>query len=290
VQRLIATLALLLALAASGAALDRAHYRELQSKAAGFYKQKDWPGLKQTLLEIGRELPAVTPRQMLTMASVEMHLGNKAEALKWMQRYAATGLTYDVASDDDLAPLARDPAFNTVANRLEGNSKPIEKAELVCSLPIADLMPEDLTFQSSSKTFYMSSVQHHSLYGVTPPKPGTKECVAVEVPLPADAKRWPTLAVSWDEQRKALWMSTSAMRGVSGFPQEDEGKAALLAVDPKSGKVIRRLELATDSPSVLGDMSIGKDGTVYITDSVSGGVYRIATGDLGQARLEKIAD
>jgi len=37
-------------------------------------------------------------------------------------------------------------------------------------------------------------------------------------------------------------------------------------------------------------MSIGKDGAVYVTDSLGGGVYRVLPGDLAQAKLEKIAD
>jgi hypothetical protein len=276
--------------ALSAAAIDRAHYRELGRKARKLGEQKDWAGLKQVLIEIGRELPADTPRQMLTMASVETHLGNRAEALQWMQKYAATGLTYDVASDDDLAPLVKDPAFTAIASRFTENGKTIDKAELVCSLPIADLMPEDLTYQSSSKTFFMSSVQHHSLYRVTLPRAADKQCAAAEVPLTADAKRWPTLAVLWDERRKLIWLTTSAMPGFAGIAKEDEGKASLLGIDGKSGRVLRRLDLGSDAPAVLGDMSIAKDGTLFVTDSIGGGVYRLAAGDLAQAKLEKIAE
>src|SRR6185369_2987164 len=40
----------------------------------------------------------------------------------------------------------------------------------------------------------------------------------------------------------------------------------------------------------LGDMSIAKDGTIYVTDSIGGGAYRVAPGPLAAARLEKIGD
>ena len=289
-KRRLLAVAIAFSLALPTLAIDRAHYRELGRKARKLAEQKDWAGFKQVLIEIGSELPDDTPRQMLTMASVEMRLGNKAEALKWMEKYAAAGLTYDVASDDDLAALDKDPAFAPLAKQMQTNRKPIEKAELVCTLPVVDLMPEDLTYQRSSKNFFVSSVQHHSLYRVTLPRAGSKECAAEEVPLAADAKRWPTQAVSWDERRKLIWLSTSAMPGFTGFPKEDEGKAALLALDAKSGKVLRRVDLATDSPAVLGDMAIAKDGTLYVTDSIGGGVYRVAAGDLAQMKLEKIAD
>jgi hypothetical protein len=40
---------------------------------------------------------------------------------------------------------------------------------------------------------------------------------------------------------------------------------------------------------VLGDMCVTDDGSVYVTDSIGGGVYRVH-GDLQTAKLEKIAD
>jgi hypothetical protein len=288
--RLLASFTLILLLHSVSAALDKAHYRELQKKAAALARQKDWAGYKQALIEIGHELPGDTPRQMLVMASVEMHLGNKAEALRWMKEYAATGLTYDVASDEDLAALADNSEYRPIAAQMTANKEPIEKAELVCSLPVDGLMPEDLAYIPAKRSFVVSSVQHHSLYKVTLPAKKGERCGISELSIPAEAKRWPTLAVSWDGRRHIVWVSSSAMPGFEGFPKEDSGKATLLAIDPHSGKLRRRLDLASESAAVLGDMSIAKDGTLYATDSIGGGVYRVPPGPLASARLEKIAD
>jgi DNA-binding beta-propeller fold protein YncE len=79
------------------------------------------------------------------------------------------------------------------------------------------------------------------------------------------------------------------MPGFSGFPKEDEGKAVLMEIDSVSGKVLRRFEPGTTGPAVLGDMCVTGQGTVYVTDSLGGGVYRLH-GDLQTAKLEKIAD
>src|SRR3954465_3859963 len=266
--RLLASFTLILLLHSVSAALDKAHYRELQEKAAALARQKDWAGYKQAVIEIGRELPGDTPRQMLVMASVEMHLGNKTEALRWMERYAAMGLTYDVAADEDLAALQRDPAFHAIANTFAENSKSIRKAELVCSLALHDKIPEDIAYVPPARSFFTTSVRRHGLYRAAKLKKASPICTAQAIPLSEAARRWPTLALSWDARRKVLWMSTSAMPGFSGFPKEDEGKAALLAVDWISGRLLRRLDLASDSAAVLGDMSIGQDGTVYVTDSI----------------------
>jgi hypothetical protein len=270
-------------------ALDRAHFVELNKKARELSQQKDWKGLRAALIEIGREMPAPTPIYLLRMASVEARLGNNAEAIAWMKKYTAMGLKYDVGQDDDLKPLLADPAFAPVAEAMKSQTKPVQKAEAVCAIPLPDLMPEDLTFDQGAKTFVVSSIQHHSLYRVTFPKAGAAECGLQEISLEAQAKRWPTLAVSYDAKRNLLWMTAAAMPDFTGFAKEDEGKSTLFAIDGSNGKVVRRFDLASGGPAVMGDMSVAADGAVYVSDSIGGGVYRVQ-GDLAAAKLEKIAD
>lgn len=275
-------------------AIDRAHYRELFQKLGALAKQKDWQGARAVLTEIGDELPAPTPRYLLTVASIEARMGHKAQALHWLEKFAATGLTYDVAKDDDLKALLADESGQKIAAQMKERSQPLAKAELVCALPQADIMPEDIAYlksgnSKSTPSFIVSSIQHHTLYRVSLPRPGGKECAIEELPLAAEAKRWPSLAVSGDPKRKVLWMTTAAMPGFSGFAKEEEGKTLLLEVDATSGKVLHRFDPMTAGPAVLGDMCVTDDGTVYVTDSIGGGVYRLH-GDLQTAKLEKIAD
>lgn len=275
-------------LAAPPSSLDRTHFIELNKRGREQAKQQDWKGLRETLIAIGHEMPAPTPIYMLRMASVETHLGNTAEAIRWLEMYASTGLRYDVAHDDDLKPLLAEAAFAPVAQQMKDRTKPVQKAEGVCALPLADLMPEDLTFDKGSGSFVVSSIQHHTLYRVTLPPAGSGQCGLKEIPLEDQAKRWPVLAVSADDKRHLLWMTASAMPGFTGFPKEDEGKAALFAIDAATGKTVRRFDLSSAGPAVLGDMSVAPDGAVYVTDSIGGGVYRVQ-GDVKTASLEKIA-
>jgi hypothetical protein len=274
-------------------AINRAHYLELRKKMAEHAQQQDWQGARELLTEMGRQLPGPTPRYMLTVATIEAKLGHKEEALRWIEKYAATGLSADIGKDDDLKDLLADEGGQKAAAQMKQRSQPKAGTELVCSLPQADTMPEDIAYLKSGGntggTFYVSSIQHHTLYRVTLPKTGGKECTLKELPLPAEAKRWPTLAVSADPKRNVLWMTASAMPGFSGIPKEDEGKAVLMEIDPESGKVLHSFDAATTGPTVLGDMCVTDDGTVYVTDSIGGGVYRLH-GKPQTAKLEKIAD
>jgi hypothetical protein len=277
-----------------GCAIDRAHYRELYQKLGVAAKQKNWQAARDVLTEIGRELPAPTPRYFLTVASIEAQLGHKAEALGWLAKFAATGLNFDLAHDEELKDLLADPTGQTIAAQMKQHSLPKTGTELVCSLPQSDTMPEDIAYLNfggpkSEGSFYVSSIQHHTLYRLSLPKAGSKECTMQELPLATEAKRWPTLAVAADPKRNVLWMTASAMPGFSGFPKEDEGKTVLMEVDAGSGKLLQRFDPGTNGPAVLGDMCVTADGTVYVTDSIGGGVYRLR-GDPQTAKLEKIAD
>lgn len=285
----LALLPLLLFLHPPAAAIDRSHYQELTKELRECAKQKDWQGAREVLEEIGRELPAATPRYMLLSASIEMHLGHKAQALEWLQKFAATGLSYDFEKDNDLKVLLNESPGQKLAAGMKESSKPVMNTELVCSLPQADTMPEDITYLNSSGGFIVSSIRHHTLYRVTLPKTASTQCSMEELPLSGEAKRWPILAVSFDPVRKILWATASAMPGFSGFPKQDGGKAILMEIDSKSGKLLRSFSPTTQGPAVLGDMCVTADGTVYVTDSIEGGVYRLH-GDLQTATLEKIAD
>jgi len=280
--------ALILAGSTQRYAIDKTRYRELFQKLSEAAKQKDWQGARDVLTQIGRELPAPTPRYMLSVATIEARLGHKDEALKWIEKYVATGLSFDPAKDEDLNALMMG-AGARMGFLMKERSLPVTNAELVCELPQADTMPEDITYLKSSGAFFVSSIQHHTIYRVSLPKARSRQCSIEELPLPTEAKRWPTLAISSDPKRKALWVTASAMPGFSGIAKEDEGKAVLLEIDPASGKVLHRFDLATTGPAVLGDMCVTDQGTVYVTDSIGGGVYRLH-GDLQTAKLEKIAD
>jgi hypothetical protein len=48
--------------------LDRAHFLELNKKGSELRQKRDWPGLRAVLLEIGKEMPSLTPAYALRMA------------------------------------------------------------------------------------------------------------------------------------------------------------------------------------------------------------------------------
>src|SRR5262245_47920539 len=195
IKRLLPLLAIVV-LTCSSRAIDRNHYDDLMKKMGERFRAKDWQGARDVLTEVGRELPAPTPRYLLAIASMEARMGHSAEAFKWLQRFAATGLSFDLGKNDGMKGLLDQEAGRKIAARLAENGKPISGAGLVCSLPQADTMPEDITYVKSLGGFVVSSIQHHSLYRLSLPKAGSGDCEMQEMPVPDDGRRWALLAVS----------------------------------------------------------------------------------------------
>src|ERR1051326_570467 len=152
---------LMLAASTHSYAIDKTRYRELFQKLSATAKQKDWQGARDVLTEIGRELPAPTPRYMLSVATIEARLGHKDEALKWIEKYVATGLSFDSSRDEDLRALMADGPGTNIAALMKERTLPVTNAEFVCELPQADTMPEDITYlksadEKSAGSFYVS--------------------------------------------------------------------------------------------------------------------------------------
>src|SRR5579859_1024093 len=145
-RRLVVTFLSVLLLAGStrSYAIDKARYRELFQKLSEAAKQKNWQGARDVLTEIGRELPVPTPRYMLSVATIEARLGNKDEALRWIEKYVSTGLSFDPSKDEDLKPLMTTGAGAKVAELMKEHSLPVTNAEFVCELSQVDTMPEDI--------------------------------------------------------------------------------------------------------------------------------------------------
>jgi hypothetical protein len=182
-----------------GSAIDRAHYRELYQKLGVAAKQKNWQAARDVLTEIGRELPAPTPRYFLTVASIEAQLGHKAEALQWLAKFAATGLNFDLAHDEELKGLLADPAGQTIAAQMKQHSLPKTGTEMVCSLPQSDTMPEDIAYLNfggpkSEGSFYVST----RFIGYRCPRLGARNARCRNCPWrrkPNDGPRSPSLPI-----------------------------------------------------------------------------------------------
>jgi sugar lactone lactonase YvrE len=135
------------------------------------------------------------------------------------------------------------------------------------------LWPEGIDADPRTGALYVASVRRGIVVRVSP---GGAERV---LPHDGPGRVGAVLGVRADTVHDALWATTSGMPQRDGFVAGDSAIAALLRVDPRSGRVVRRWDLpVAPGGHVLGDLAIGPRGDVFVTDSRHPVLYRLRPG------------
>lgn len=250
------------------AAEPEPRWRMLNHDARVAMDAKDYVKLRATLLQLKPLLPG-NPRITYNLAASEARLGNRAAALTGLRNLADMGLVYDLASDQDFASLKGSSEFAGIVKRIESNKNLVSHASIAFTIRERDLLPEDIAYDPRTRRFFLSSVRKSKI--VTS---DGKEFAKAD---------WSTLALAADPERRILWATTGWVPQCESCKKSDEDKTALLELDLDSGAVKRRID--SPVPGLLGDMTIGSKGDVFVSEGRHGAVFRLRP---GATRLERL--
>ncbi len=213
------------------------------------------------------------PSAIWSLAQIAARQGNAEEAIRRLEEYAAMGLARSVARDTTFASLQADPRLSTVAARLIANADPRATATMAAGLDDAGLLAEDIAYDATARTYYVSSIHRRKVVTVD-----ASGVVRDFVPA-AQGGIWGVHALALDAAHRVLWGSMAAIPTMEGYAEADSGRTALVCWDLRTGKELARVELARDgAPHVLGDITLAPNGSLYATDSRGGGLYRLRRG------------
>ena len=186
-----------------------------------------------------------------------------------LARYADLGLGRDLRADPHIAQLLG-AKFDAIVARHDANRAPMVKSTKMPLLSDSTFWPEGIDADPRTGKLYVASVRHRVVTEVSPD--GTSRDL------------WqrdrddlaPVLGVRVDTARNAVWATTSGLRNVPGFRAADTAKASLLRVDLSTGRLTQRMDVAPVAGGhVLGDLAVGPDGSVWLTDSQQPVMYRL---------------
>ena len=207
------------------------------------------------------------------LATLAARDGRREDALRWLRALAATGLTRSLAGDSSFARWRDEPEFAALEARLTANAEPLARAPVEYSLGDSALLAEDIAWNARAARFLVSSIHRRKIVAID-----SSGRVSDYTTAGADSA-WGIYGLALDARRGVLWASSAAGPECEGWNAADSGRTALLAYDLDTARLRTRIELPRrPSRQVLGDLTVGPDGTVYASESVGGAVYRLAPG------------
>jgi hypothetical protein len=244
-------------------------WQVLNREARQALQAKDYSKLRTALIELRGLMPG-NPRVTYTLAVAELKLGNREAAFERLRNFAGMGLYYDLNAEPEFAPLRELPEFKAVLGRIDENRDPVARAVTAFKLPDTDLIPEDLAYDARGRRFFVSSVRKAKIITAD-----NQEFARAD---------WSVLALAVDRSRRLLWATTGWTPNCEACKPEDKDKTSLLAFDLKTGALKQRIE--SPVKGLLGDMTMGRHGDLYVSEGRYGAVLHLAPGAKEFERLD----
>ena len=208
------------------------------------------------------------------LALAELQAGNPSGAVRELRRAHDAGLELNL-EDPRLSPLRGDAAFKRLAETIRQSRPPIPAGPTAFRIPERDLIPEGIAFDPEDDSFYVGSllkrkIVHVRRDGSVADLAGPKEGVPVDV-----------LGLRVDAARRQLWAAVVVRDG----RPKDRPSPALLLVELPSGRIRASYGPTDDGKHLFNDIALLADGTVFVTDSEAGTVYRLRPGETALSRL-----
>ena len=213
------------------------------------------------------------PTYLWADAVLAARAGDAAAARAALRQYAALGLGRDLRSEKSFASFINDPAMAPVIAAHDANRAPLVRGQVRASIRDSTFWPEGVDVDPRTGRFYVASVAHRTIAEVS--RDGT-----VRELWPRDRRDLGAmLGVRVDAKRGVLYATTSGVPQSPGYVPGDSAVAALLRVRILDGVIERRWNLPVVAGGhTLGDVAIGPNGDVFVTDSNQPVLYQLRAG------------
>lgn len=218
------------------------------------------------------ELTPGHPDILISIARANAAAGNRSEALAYLAEAARRGAGADPVRFAEFKPLAGDAQFEAVAAEIKRNLAPVAKASPFADL--ADRESEGIAYDPVSKRLFAGSQQGELLAIAMDGKVST---------FASGGGLRQMLGLKVDPERRLLWVVNGRYPDITYTDENrpaDAGTGGVRAYHLDTGALVTAVEVDERPALVHGfnDMALAADGTVYVTDSNTSAVYKLAPG------------
>ncbi len=264
----IATLAVSAANAATAPSMQDA-FNAATTAGLAAEKAGDLKAAAQRFAEANRIIPNYPP-VLAERAKVAAMAGDVAGALALIRIYAGTGLSGERIDKPVFDKVRADPGFAPLRERFLANAQPIGHVSTLATLVGGAFLAESVAWDQARHRYLISSIHTRTIvqwdHGVE--RPYLRSFTA---PLPIF-----NLAI--DPKRDRLWATASAVPQADHYAASEAGHAALLEIRLSTGKLLHRYEAPKAEARGFGDLLLAPDGTVYVSDGLTGEIWRHCPG------------
>jgi hypothetical protein len=241
--------------------------RYYTQQAIQTYRAKSFSAYLENMLH-ARELRPEHPTIMYNLAGAYALNGKGSDALQLLGRIAQMGLIYPT-DDEDFAAIKTSEEFQNIVKKFAANQAAVSHSTSAFTLEEKGLVTEGIAYDPLTQTFYLSSVHKRKIVSVNA-RGEARDFSAAQDGL------WSVLGMKVDAGRRLLWVASAALPQMMNFNAADKNRTGVFKYDLKSGRLLGKYLLPdTTRAHVFGDLVIHPSGDVYVTDSVTPGVYVI---------------
>lgn len=193
--------------------------------------------------------------------------GNEALALRWLDRLHATGRFGDRLDPDDFAAIAASPAYRERAAAFAAAAPAVGTPQRVQETACVDLLPEGTAWDARRQRLLLSSGRQRSVFALDAGG-GCQRLLP-----PGEGGLLAVLGMVVDATADELWVASAAAPFMQPAKPEEADTTLLARIDLQRGRVLQTWRLP--GPGLLNDLARVADGTVYVTESRGGTVYRL---------------
>ena len=195
-------------------------------------------------------------------AKVAASIGDEQRTMAWLDRLERTGLG-DELEPGDFGSIAETLAFRVRAEKFARAAPPVGNARLWTETRCAGVMPEGTAWDPRRNELLISSGRQRNVFAID--RMGNCRPLLKS----RDLRLYGVLGMKIDPSSDTLWVATTNLPGMLDPKPDDDGKSSLVQIDLATGAVLRAFALPR---SMLNDVAIAADGTVYVTDTRGGRV------------------
>jgi len=246
----------------------------LLAKANSTYAAKDYLTYRKVLERL-REMRPNNSEYMYQLVIAYALLDEKRQAYDLMLRMQQQGLAYDFTETDDSMNIRDTEVFDYVNDLMKRAAEPMGESEPVFTLPGNVVLPAAIAWDEGRQKFLVGTIAKGSILAVD--KDGQ---ISELLKASQENGMWAVFDILVDQSRNRLWVSSAATPGFSGLDPADKGRSALFEFDLETLQMIRRYPVPVDGRQhVLGSMTLGPDGDIYIADRALPIIYSKPAGE-----------